>query len=102
MDAQLPHAQTPAHNLWASWPERSSPDSLHLAESMHVVSYTRDKVVVEDEGHPFHLWHCFDQYVAHTNGAHQGGREQVEIWEDGQGTVLRLNRPLTPGAVWTA
>lgn len=68
---------------------------------MKVVSYTREKVVVEDAGRTFYLWHCSDHYVAHANTPRQGGGEQVEIWEDGQGMVFRLNRALTSGAVWT-
>ncbi|UQN10122.1 hypothetical protein [Deinococcus sp. QL22] len=59
-------------------------------------------MTVEMEGHTIVLVRCLDRYIAHANGLKQGGGEQIEIWEDEEGTVIRLSRALTPGLAWTA
>jgi hypothetical protein len=69
---------------------------------MKVVTHDGSLVQVEVEGKIIQLTRCVDRYTAHANGFGRGGNEVVQIWEDRDGLVIRVSRPVTPGADWTA
>lgn len=69
---------------------------------MKVVTHDGSWVHVEMEGRVIQFIRCVDRYTAHANGLGAGANEVVQIWEDRDGTVIRLSRPVMPGAAWTA
>jgi hypothetical protein len=69
---------------------------------MNVVSHEGQWVWVEVEGQRIQLLRCVDRYTAQANALGQRDSEAVQIWEDGQGLVVRLSRSHSPGSSWTA
>lgn len=69
---------------------------------MKVLTHTSEWVLVETEGQIIKLVRCLDRYIAYASGLGLYGGEMVQVWEDEQGTVIRLSRARTPEALWTA
>ncbi|UQN10132.1 hypothetical protein [Deinococcus sp. QL22] len=69
---------------------------------MNVLRHNGEQVLVETEDRVVTLVYCLDRYTAHDNALNMPGGEQVQVWEDEQGTVIRLSQARTPGALWMA